>query len=486
MDHPPKPNPIVTTVILSLCSFMNAYLMISMFPYSGFMVINLLPGTTVDNVGGYAGILASSFMIGRTLTSYMWGKAADVYGRVFVLEWTLLMAGIFSLLFGTSKSLTSALVWRFCAGMSNGTLSATKTMATEVSFGDDALERRIMGIVVGMRSWGFLICPSIGGALAEPLSQYTQWQPTGWTRDILTKFPFLLPNLVAFVLCILTALLVSCCLPETLPASKCRSPRDIPQDVWQFIRTGCTRWAMTFSSERNTTDEQLGLLLQHRNEAVTGTDSIREPYIMSRPLTRRLMIVHWLFAFVSTLVDEAFPLFCMSAAGGLALNEASIGEVLSLAGLIFASLQYFLYIVLVNKFGVDDCLVIGSVLGVQPLLLLPFSLFMKNKLIMYLFLALVMGGCKVFHSLFFTCISLGINKTVPASQRATMNGIQLMGGSVARACGPIVAGTLTSFAFSAPQLGSMGSLVVFIIICLIGWIVTCRVWAVRQHAILEL
>ena len=108
MNQPPRPNPTVATVILSLCSFMNAYLMISMFPYSGFMVINLLPGTTVDNVGGYAGILASSFMIGRTLTSYIWGKAADVYGRVFVLEWTLLMAGIFSLLFGTSKSLTSA------------------------------------------------------------------------------------------------------------------------------------------------------------------------------------------------------------------------------------------------------------------------------------------------------------------------------------------------------------------------------------------
>ena len=243
---------------------------------------------------------------------------------------------------------------------------------------------------------------------------------------------------------------------------------------------------MRFSSARNTTDEQMGLLLQTQNEALRGTDIIPEPSIMSRPLTRRLMIVHWLFAFVSTLVDEAFPLFCMSAAGGLALNEASIGEVLSLSGLIFASLQYFVYIILVNQFGVDNCLVIGSVLGVQPLLLLPLSLFMNNKLFMYIFLALVMGGCKVFHSLFFTCISLGINKTVPASQRATMNGIQLMGGSLARAFGPIVAGTLTSFAFSAPQLGSMGSVVVFIIIGLIGWIVTCRVWAARQQTSLEL
>jgi MFS family permease len=474
-DLPPQPNPIVATVALSLCSFMNAYLMISMFPYGGFMVINLLPGTTVDNVGSYAGLLASSFMIGRFLTSYAWGKTADVYGRIFVLEWTLVLAGGFSLLFGMSKSLPAALVLRFCAGMSNGTLSATKTMATEVSFGNDALERRIMGVVVGMRSWGFLICPAIGGALAEPLSQYPHWQPTGWIRHMLTEYPFLLPNLVAFVLCIINAMLVRCYLPETLPPQKRRNPRHIPGDICESIITTYSHWSKFHCGEKGEVEERMILLEPTQPEFLTNSITTDEPAIMSRPNTRRLLINHWLFAFVSTLVDEAFPLFCMSASAGLAMNEATIGEVLSFAGLIFASLQYFVYILLVNKFGVETCLVVGSILGIQPLLLMPLSLLMHNKALLILFLALVMGACKVFHSLFFTCISLGINKTVPASQRATMNGIQLMGGSLARAFGPIVAGTLTSVAFSSSQLGSMGSLVVFAIVCIIGWVVTCRV-----------
>lgn len=439
------------------------------------MVISLLPGTTVDNVGSYAGFLASSFMIGRFITSYAWGKAADVYGRIFVMEWTLVLAGGFSLLFGTSKSLPAALIWRFCAGMSNGTLSATKTMATEVSFGNDALERRIMGVVVGMRSWGFLICPAIGGALAEPLSQYPQWQPTGWIRYMLTEYPFLLPNLVAFILCIMNALLIRCYLPETLPPQKRRSRRHIPGDVCQSIITTCSQWSKFHCGQRGKVDERLSLLEPMQTESLANSCATDEPPIMSRPETRRLLINHWLFAFVSTLVDEAFPLFCMSASAGLAMNEAAIGEVLSFAGLTFASLQYFVYIFLVNKFGVEKCLVLGSILGIQPLLLMPLSLLMHNKALMILFLALVMGACKVFHSLFFTCISLGINKTVPASQRATMNGIQLMGGSLARAFGPIVAGTLTSIAFSSSQLGSMGSLVVFAIICIIGWVVTCGV-----------
>ena len=439
------------------------------------MVINLLPGTTVDNVGSYAGILASSFMIGRFITSYAWGKAADIYGRIFVLEWTLVLAGGFSLLFGTSKSLTAALVWRFCAGMSNGTLSATKTMATEVSFGNDALERRIMGVVVGMRSWGFLICPAIGGALAEPLSQYPKWQPSGWIRHVLTEYPFLLPNLVAFILCILNAMLVWCYLPETLPPQKRRSPRHIPGDVCESIITTYSQWSKAYCGQDGKVEERPLLIESVQPESFADSCTMQEPAIMSRPNTRRLLIDHWVFAFVSTLVDEAFPLFCMSASAGLAMNEASIGEVLSFAGLIFASLQYFVYILLVNKFGVEKCLVIGSILGIQPLLLMPLSLAMHNKACMFLFLALVMGACKVFHSLFFTCISLGINKTVPPSQRATMNGIQLMGGSLARACGPIVAGTLATAAFSSPRFGSMGSFVVFAFVCMIGWIVTCRI-----------
>ena len=124
---------------------------------------------------------------------------------------------------------------------------------------------------------------------------------------------------------------------------------------------------------------------------------------------------------------------------------------------IFASLQYFVYILLVNKFGVEKCLFIGSILGIQPLLLMPLSLAMHNKACMFLFLALVMGACKVFHPLLFTCISLGINKTVPTSQRATMNDIQFNW----RESGTSVAGTLATAAFSSPRFGSMGSLVVF-------------------------
>jgi MFS family permease len=148
---------------------------------------------TVDNVGSYAGLLVSSFMLGRTLTSYAWGMAADVYGRTFVLKATLILAAIFSLLFRTtSSSFAVALIWRFLMGMSNGTISAVKTMVTEVSYGNEVVERRIMGIVVGMRSWGYLICPAIGGTLTEPLTQYPQFLSTAALSSLEWKKMFIM------------------------------------------------------------------------------------------------------------------------------------------------------------------------------------------------------------------------------------------------------------------------------------------------------
>jgi hypothetical protein len=67
-----------------------------------------------------------------------------------------------------------------------------------------------------------------------------------------------------------------------------------------------------------------------------------------------------------------------------------------------------------------------------------------------------------------------------------MNGFQLMGGSLARACGPIVAGNLAGLCFSSPNLGHNGSIVVYSTIAVVGWLVTSCVWSVHAEAALLL
>ena len=105
---------------IALCSSVLTffYLLMSVFPYSGFMVMHLIHGVDHEHAGIYAGFLASSFMIGRAITSYPLGLIGDIYGRKFVLVFTSLVAGFGSLLFGLSTSYKMAFIIRFIMGKS--------------------------------------------------------------------------------------------------------------------------------------------------------------------------------------------------------------------------------------------------------------------------------------------------------------------------------------------------------------------------------
>lgn len=53
----------------------------SLFPYLYFMIRDLHVAKTTEDIGFYAGFVGASFMLGRCLTSTVWGIAADRIGR---------------------------------------------------------------------------------------------------------------------------------------------------------------------------------------------------------------------------------------------------------------------------------------------------------------------------------------------------------------------------------------------------------------------
>jgi MFS family permease len=135
-----------STAALCLCTLAQSWLLISVFPYSGFMAIFLVPGVDEENAGSYAGLIASAFMVGRAITSYAWGKAADVYGRKFVLVSSLGLSCLFSLLFGIAPTFRLAILSRFLLGMANGIMGTAKTIVSETAHGNERLETRGMGL----------------------------------------------------------------------------------------------------------------------------------------------------------------------------------------------------------------------------------------------------------------------------------------------------------------------------------------------------
>jgi MFS family permease len=83
----------------------------------------LLPASGIQatpaNIGVYGGLLFSIFMLGWAC-SMVWGWAADRYGRVRIMCWTVLVYSVFTALCGLSTGIVMFALFRFVAGFGIG------------------------------------------------------------------------------------------------------------------------------------------------------------------------------------------------------------------------------------------------------------------------------------------------------------------------------------------------------------------------------
>jgi MFS family permease len=83
----------------------------------------LLPASGIQatpaNIGVYGGLLFSIFMLGWAC-SMIWGWAADRYGRVRIMCWTVLVYSVFTALCGLSTGIVMFALFRFVAGFGIG------------------------------------------------------------------------------------------------------------------------------------------------------------------------------------------------------------------------------------------------------------------------------------------------------------------------------------------------------------------------------
>jgi len=211
---------VMTTIALAFALLVQSYLLVGVFPYSGFLVMHLIPGLTEETAGSYAGLIASSFMVGRTFSSFEWGKAADKYGRTFVIKTSLLLSAGFSILFGLAPTFSLCLLARFALGLSNGLIGPIKTVISEICHCDQAKETKIMAYVMGTWGYGFLINPAISGYLSDPVKQYPNSKFVELAGPLWRANPFLAPNIVGCIYCLIAYALVHFYVDETLPLNR--------------------------------------------------------------------------------------------------------------------------------------------------------------------------------------------------------------------------------------------------------------------------
>jgi len=465
--------------------------------------MSLVEAANEENAGRYAGLIAAAFMMGRTITALLWGQVADHYGRTFVLHMSLVCSCGLSVLFGIAPTMAAAITIRFLMGFFNGIMSTLKTIVSELSQGDEKKESRMMGVVIGMWGLGFLVSPAISGAIAEPLKQYPDaaWlQKEGLFKSVLERYPFLLPNLLGAIMCFISTILIATFVPETLPGNTKRNPRYMLTDMYNYILS----WLP--SKFRY---QQVRMLKSHESDVEMMPDDDNDEFdngqyssteqssplgtmaaIWQRKSTRQLLWIYWAYSFLGLTIDEAFPLFCMSQTAGFGLSEKEIGKVLTLLGFIFIVCQYVVCNAVYDRLGLLGAVRLGASISAPAMLLLPIATLLNSgadhgKLTWsaFLYLGGTMALYRIFSFVFFTSISVMANRTVPASQRASMNGLSVFGGSFVKSAGPIIAGFLV--ANSVSLLGRYASLMIFGVIGLYGSSVAICTFLLLHQQLLE-
>ncbi|CAB9529366.1 ZINC INDUCED FACILITATOR [Seminavis robusta] len=406
------------------------------------------------------------------MTSYPWGRIADIYGRKFVLVVTLIIASICSLVFGLSNSYTMAIIVRFLMGAGNGTMTVSFTSISELAKGDKELETKGVGMLISMVGYGMLVCPAIGGFLAEPLAQYPNFVILGGALDgLLTKFPFLLPNLLGTLLSLLSMCCIVLYMEETLPLEQRRHWKHAGSDLVQWLGNclvGCcpraSQVAVSDVQDPEIANEKTPL----NNTPAPAQQGNSVMSILSKDNTRAYLISAWCNHLASITQTEALPLFAMAIVGGLGMEEKTIGLVGTVAGLIYCLAQYTIFRATIKRFGVVRSMQYGALIGGISMILFPASLFFHGFSQIFV-LSLVSSTVSISRSIVMGGTTIGCNRTVDASNRAAMNGVNSTGTGFARALGPVLTGWLMAFCLSGRMFpAEWGSWVAYTVLVGVG------------------
>ncbi|KAL9242647.1 hypothetical protein vseg_016630 [Gypsophila vaccaria] len=395
--------------IIVLCS---ALPISSLFPFLYFMIRDFHISDDESDVSFYAGFVGCSYMLGRALTSVLWGVIADRYGRKPVIILGMVNIVIINTLFGLSTNFWMAMTTRFLLGALNGSIGPAKAYISEVC----REEHQAIGMSVITTAWGvgLVIGPALGGFLAQPADKY----PSIFAKEALFgRFPYFLPCLVISI----SAAIVSVggfWLSETLhkhPSKKLTS------DSYEA--------------------EEAAMVEKEEEEAPIPKENLFKNW----PLMSSIM-VYCIFSLQDMAYTEIFSLWAVSPRklGGLSYTTDNVGTVLAITGTGMVIFQLFLYTYAERIFGPIVVARICGILSIPLLQSYPFIALLSGAT-----LAVVLNCASVVRNLLSICIITSTfvlqNQAVDQAQRGAANGISMTIMSLCKAVGPACGGALLSW-----------------------------------------
>ncbi|XP_004515444.1 protein ZINC INDUCED FACILITATOR-LIKE 1-like isoform X2 [Cicer arietinum] len=384
----------------------------SLFPYLYFMVRDFNIAKREEDISAYAGYIGSSFMLGRSLTSILWGLIADRYGRKPVAFLGIISVIIFNTLFGLSTSFWMAVITRFFLGCLNGLLGPMKAYCSEI-FRE---EKQALGLSTFSAAWGMglIIGPSLGGYLAQPTLKYPNLFPKDSFWD---KYPYFLPS-ISISIFAFVAVIVCIWLPETL--------HNHP-----------------LSNESSNDAEALenGSKEKVREKIIQKDENL----FLNWPLMSSI-IVYCIFSLYDIAYQEVFSLWAVSPRrlGGLNFSTDDVGNVLAISGIGLIVFQLSVYPSLERTFGPIRFARISGVLSIPLLQSYPF-IAMLSGITLYLVINIASLLKNLLSVTVITGLFLMQNRAVEQHQRGAANGISMTGMSIFKAIGPAGGGAILAW-----------------------------------------
>ncbi|KAI0097317.1 major facilitator superfamily transporter [Nemania sp. FL0031] len=204
--------PLPTKQILLLCyaRLIEPIAFFSIFPYINQMVREN-GNLAEEDMGFYSGLIESLFSLTQMTVMVAWGMAADRIGRKPVLVSSLAGVSVSMALFGMTKTIWQMILFRCTAGVFAGTIVTVRTMISENSTRQTQARAFSWFAVAG--NVGIFVGPLIGGALADPATQYPGVFGGVWFFE---EFPYALSTIVVGIIGLTSVLTSALFLEETL------------------------------------------------------------------------------------------------------------------------------------------------------------------------------------------------------------------------------------------------------------------------------
>ncbi|CAM9503102.1 unnamed protein product [Ectocarpus sp. 4 AP-2014] len=448
--HPPRPKaglpfPARTVAILALVMVVHMFTFMSLFPYVGMMVSELLQLESINEAAGfYAGAVSSAFTLGRFLSGYFWGHVSDSCGRKLVIIIGLLTTTIVSLTFGLSTKYWVALSSsRFVLGLMNGITPAVRTILHDICGTEHVVQA--FAYIDGTKAVGIVFGSAIGGLLVQPAEHYPSlFSATG----VFGRFPFLLPNLVAAGSSLLLLPIVVLFLPETkgLEGQRPREPNPSSARYGTFnSRKGKSK--VEFGEEASNATTLASAPTKGQQTPEPGL--LGEGGILSTPKVKTILLLACVVQSLFTGFEEVYPLWAISivSVGGLGWSTVEIGKVLLTTGLVMVPLQLFIFPSFVKALGAVRWMRMGCFLGTVAVLATPNATFVGfNNLTLFVFSVASTTVVNCSFSAVGMSLSVASTSIVPSRLRGKLSGLYHMAESSGRFIGAI--GFAAMFAWS--------------------------------------